>query len=608
MMPNATKLTILGSTVLFCQVLSAFAFGNMFAITRWDAAQNQWDTFTLPSSLCNQTSRTSEICRSYQADSQLDRSCSCQCSLENSTFAFHQNKWRCLSDSEVRQFQDCNNKASFILDERPVPVLRSLSITDGMNCAINIPFGDPSGWLSCQINLNTSWVIGCDGSRLQSAQYKNKMNDMFSFPPSPSSNHFSLEIKGDVVATHTSLLQGRILNLGIQCTNSKHNYHACLMFKAQGRQSCPTKPDQPAMTSPILTTLKSTITPTSAAEDRPAIPQTLTTTGTPIPTSPPSSTAAPTKSRTANTKSLAISPIAIPTRSITHASQTTIVADSTVTPPEGTSLPPEDKVNSNSKSGSETSSDQGSYSRGLMAGLTVAMVLVILNIIGLLVYHRRRYAKRKSSENSVENMSGMSLNQQSNPAFRWDDTGTYEVLGIMARQQSIYASMYRLPPPSLARVDPFMGESYTLQKRNNNSPENYYEEPIYHELDQFNADNGRGLQNNGFARSEQPLYGLVEELVHSRERRRPINHKVEVVNDVSKDRGVKNPADITQDQDFAQLESRPVDSKNANEPFYCVLEACSCAPTTTDTGDKEEPVYNVLEAPEYNCALGSVSK
>ena len=29
----------------------------------------------------------------------------------------------------------------------------------------------------------------------------------------------------------------------------------------------------------------------------------------------------------------------------------------------------------------------------------------------------------------------MSLNQQSNPAFLWDDTGTYEVLGIMARQQ-----------------------------------------------------------------------------------------------------------------------------------------------------------------------------
>ena len=51
------------------------------------------------------------------------------------------------------------------------------------------------------------------------------------------------------------------------------------------------------------------------------------------------------------------------------------------------------QVNSNSKSGSKTSSDQGSYSRGLMAGLTVAMVLVVLNIIGLLVYHRRRYAK-----------------------------------------------------------------------------------------------------------------------------------------------------------------------------------------------------------------------
>lgn len=29
----------------------------------------------------------------------------------------------------------------------------------------------------------------------------------------------------------------------------------------------------------------------------------------------------------------------------------------------------------------------------------------------------------------------MSLNQQSNPAFRWDDASAYEVLGVMARQQ-----------------------------------------------------------------------------------------------------------------------------------------------------------------------------
>ena len=121
MEPNATKLTILGSTVLFCQFLSAFAFGNMFAITRWDAAQNQWDTFTLPSSLCNQTSRTtSGLCRSYQADSQLDQRCSCQCSLENSTFVFYQNKWRCRSDSEVRQFQgkagDGENKSLLLLN------------------------------------------------------------------------------------------------------------------------------------------------------------------------------------------------------------------------------------------------------------------------------------------------------------------------------------------------------------------------------------------------------------------------------------------------------------------------------------------------------------
>lgn len=119
MVPNATKLTILGSTVLFCQVLSALAFRNMFAIDRWDTAQNQWDTFTLPSSLCNQTSTTSGLCRSYQANSQLDQRCSCQCNLENSTFVFYQNKWRCLSDSEVRQFQgkpgDGENESMILL-------------------------------------------------------------------------------------------------------------------------------------------------------------------------------------------------------------------------------------------------------------------------------------------------------------------------------------------------------------------------------------------------------------------------------------------------------------------------------------------------------------
>lgn len=169
--------------------------------------------------------------------------------------------------------------------------------------------------------------------------------------------------------------------------------------------------------------------------------------------------------------------------------------------------------------------------------------------------------------------------------------------------------MYRLPPPSLARrVDPYSGDSYTLEKGNTNSPENYYEEPIYHELDQFNAENGKGLQNDGFTRSEQPLYALVEELVHSKERRRPIKHRVEAVSSFSKDRRLKNPADIFRDNDSPQLESRPDDCKNANEPYYCVLEQSSAAPTTTDSGDREEPVYNVLEAPEYNSALGTVSK
>jgi len=45
----------------------------------------------------------------------------------------------------------------------------------------NIPFSeqDGSGWEHCEVQLNSSWYLGCDGSPLTSTQYLNKMKELF---------------------------------------------------------------------------------------------------------------------------------------------------------------------------------------------------------------------------------------------------------------------------------------------------------------------------------------------------------------------------------------------------------------------------------------------
>ena len=45
----------------------------------------------------------------------------------------------------------------------------------------NIPSGGQNGWQYCEVNINSSWYLGCDGSRLRSSQYLTKMKEMFSF-------------------------------------------------------------------------------------------------------------------------------------------------------------------------------------------------------------------------------------------------------------------------------------------------------------------------------------------------------------------------------------------------------------------------------------------
>ena len=44
-----------------------------------------------------------------------------------------------------------------------------------------IPSSAQSGWQSCEVHLNSSWYLGCDGKRQTSHQYLSKMKELFAF-------------------------------------------------------------------------------------------------------------------------------------------------------------------------------------------------------------------------------------------------------------------------------------------------------------------------------------------------------------------------------------------------------------------------------------------
>ena len=79
-------------------------------------------------------------------------------------------------------------------ENTPARRLKSLEATDEMSYSLDNPFDDPSGWKQCQLHVNTSWVLGCDGSRIRSGTYTSKMNFLFSFSVEASSNSFSMQV------------------------------------------------------------------------------------------------------------------------------------------------------------------------------------------------------------------------------------------------------------------------------------------------------------------------------------------------------------------------------------------------------------------------------
>ena len=76
---------------------------------------------------------------------------------------------------------ECNSNVFFFNEERnPRNRLWGLDIGDPEK-PTEIPSSAQLGWQSCEVHLNSSWYLGCDGKRHTSHQYLSKMKELFAF-------------------------------------------------------------------------------------------------------------------------------------------------------------------------------------------------------------------------------------------------------------------------------------------------------------------------------------------------------------------------------------------------------------------------------------------
>ena len=88
---------------------------------------------------------------------------------------------------------DCQN-IDFFSKETHSQNLYTLKISD--NVLTKIPYKGKSGWTNCEVHLNSSWVLGCNGERLQQRLgYLRKMRELFVIFRRRGSKKFRLQVR-----------------------------------------------------------------------------------------------------------------------------------------------------------------------------------------------------------------------------------------------------------------------------------------------------------------------------------------------------------------------------------------------------------------------------
>ena len=90
-------------------------------------------------------------------------------------------------------YLDCQN-IDFFSKETLSQNLYTLKISD--NVLTKIPYKGKSGWTNCEVHLNSSWVLGCNGQKLQqSLGYLRKIRELFVIFRRRGSRKFRLQVR-----------------------------------------------------------------------------------------------------------------------------------------------------------------------------------------------------------------------------------------------------------------------------------------------------------------------------------------------------------------------------------------------------------------------------
>ena len=91
------------------------------------------------------------------------------------------------------------NHTSYFLNEATNPPWELWAIQMSFSVLTDIPFGGSNGLQSCEVLPNSSWYLGCNGTRVKSPLYQRKMKDLFALANQQFGrarfNRFSLEVR-----------------------------------------------------------------------------------------------------------------------------------------------------------------------------------------------------------------------------------------------------------------------------------------------------------------------------------------------------------------------------------------------------------------------------
>ena len=115
-------------------------------------------------------------------------------------------------DKFVLTFLDCGNVPVFVF-ENPRGTLYTLKISDTVLMA-SLPYE----FTSCEVYLNSSWFLGCNGVRLQQNQYIRKMKELFTFFRAPPILPRTFFLQVSVTILEALMLIFQILFMAIDCS------------------------------------------------------------------------------------------------------------------------------------------------------------------------------------------------------------------------------------------------------------------------------------------------------------------------------------------------------------------------------------------------------